>query len=663
MHPATSTKDVVNNGDDTKMPNGSSTIGVRDVRSLTAAQAEYQNAYDRVRAEIVSSGVDISKSELKKRIKKQLADEERKAATKLAKERKPQAKDLYLLEPDEADPMSTDSNNGQISKPQFEDESATTTSGGEDDDDGFFSPSSRSNATGSERRLSGCDRHETGMPNRKRNHPDRTASNIKAVHLHPECNGGGSSSSSSSSSSTKTPGKLTETDQNIPVDQDAAFTELLDVHAPLLGKDKYLGGSVGEDGCIYGIPGHAKQVLRIDPETGKTTLIGPSFVGDFKWLRGVLARDGCVYGIPSWGEAVLRINTRHGHEDYNRVELVYLRESDEPDAFIVPIEGPWKWHGGIVAQDGNIYCMPCNSDQVLKIEIQDCGCKPKISLFGDQDLLTKDAAKWYGGQMALDGTMYAIPQNASRVLRICPETETVQLIGPDLGCSGWKWHGGNFSKKDGCIYGIPNNRDTVLRINPYDLEDVAEIGCVPGGQHREDGKYKYLGGVCDDDGQLYCIAGDGDRVLKIEISGATAHAREKNVTTLSEHKFLCPQESPLYKQSAESSAYTVALKLVGEPLQHRCGKRVQNKWQNGFFSPQDRCIYGIPLKAEGVLRINTETEETEVMPIPGAEHIRCGNNKWEGGVFGNDGNIYCMPLICKYVLRISPAKEQHRGVK
>lgn len=85
---------------------------------------------------------------------------------------------------------------------------------------------------------------------------------------------------------------------------------------------------------------------------------------------------------------------------------------------------------------------------------------------------------------------------------------------------------------------------------------------------------------------------------------------------------------------------------------------MQNKWQNGFLG-RDGFIYCIPLKAETVLRISTcgqttATPSVSVLPIPGREEVRKGNNKWEGGVMGEDGLIYCMPLVCKYVLRIRP---------
>ena len=66
--------------------------------------------------------------------------------------------------------------------------------------------------------------------------------------------------------------------------RDDQLVTILD-HEPIMGQDKYLGGSLGSDGCIYGIPGHAKQVIKIDPTTQKVSLIGGPFPGKYKWLR------------------------------------------------------------------------------------------------------------------------------------------------------------------------------------------------------------------------------------------------------------------------------------------------------------------------------------------------------------------------------------------
>ena len=57
---------------------------------------------------------------------------------------------------------------------------------------------------------------------------------------------------------------------------------------PILpGKQKWYGGILGEDGCIYAMPMCAKQVLKIDPSTQEVKLIGRDLSSKgWKWHGG-----------------------------------------------------------------------------------------------------------------------------------------------------------------------------------------------------------------------------------------------------------------------------------------------------------------------------------------------------------------------------------------
>ena len=69
---------------------------------------------------------------------------------------------------------------------------------------------------------------------------------------------------------------------------------LLSVNGPISGREKYLGGSLGRDGYIYCIPGHAIRVLRIDTATDDCEFVGPEFAGQYKWLRSVCTHPTCA---------------------------------------------------------------------------------------------------------------------------------------------------------------------------------------------------------------------------------------------------------------------------------------------------------------------------------------------------------------------------------
>lgn len=109
---------------------------------------------------------------------------------------------------------------------------------------------------------------------------------------------------------------------------------------------------------------------------------------------------------------------------------------------------------------------------------------------------------------------------------------------------------------------------------------------------------------------------------------------------------------------------TEEMKLVGPSLTEG-----ENKFQNGFVG-EDGCIYGIPQRSSGVLRIippGVKRYGRNGSALPDDEEhidvIYCGDDmvsckdKFEGGVLGLDGNIYCIPLRAKAFLRITPGKK------
>ena len=368
-----------------------------------------------------------------------------------------------------------------------------------------------------------------------------------------------------------------------------------------MGQDKWLGGVLGSDGCVYGVPGHSKTVLRIDPKTDAVSTLLPTngkpLIGKYKWLRGNLHPDGAIYCIPSHAPTVLKIDCT----------------SDPP--IITEMGGPhpgdWKWHGAVLSPyDNCIYGIPQFAESVLKIDPQTQTTSEIGGPFPGASPTGKH--KWYGGLLGGDGCIYGIPQCATSVLKIDPFTQTATMMG-SLEAGGWKWHGG-VTGKDGCIYGIPANADSVLKIDPFSQE-VSTIPFEYHCHHRNDRKYKYLGGVLGPDGRIYCIPSDADYVLRIDPATGTAEEIGPEIGTRATH---CH-------------------------ISHNC-----NKWQNGFLAP-DGLIYAIPLKASAVLRVDPKTSEVDVVGGP-----FLGFEKWEGGVLSKLGAMYCMPLKSKQVLKINP---------
>ena len=52
--------------------------------------------------------------------------------------------------------------------------------------------------------------------------------------------------------------------------------------------------------------------------------------------------------------------------------------------------------------------------------------------------------------------------------------------------------------------------------------------------------------------------------------------------------------------------------------------------------------------------------ENAVSPEDCQKLISLGDEKWEGGVVGNDGVLYCMPQHAKHVLKVDPGSLRKR---
>ena len=406
---------------------------------------------------------------------------------------------------------------------------------------------------------------------------------------------------------------------------------------PLVGQSLYLGGENGPDGLIYCIPGHAQRVLQINPFTEECLQIGPEFIGKFKWLRGIQASNGVVYGLPCNAPSVLRIDARSASaSDPSTVDITTLElpyddlEDEEEEEKKRQRDIPWKYHGGSISPiDECIYCIPQSATRVLRIDPQTDECTfvgPKLP----------GKYKWYGGVVGRDGAIYGIPHNSPAVLRICPQKQQdgnvsvdVILVG-DLGDASHQWHGAGVSS-DGTIVCIPANAPRVLLIDPPmninespTLEVVGNESIVATGEHagRPDRKYKYLGAVSDPNNNVYCLPSGTERVLRV-------NTRTKMIDEIGPSLYLSGME-----------------------------RLKQNKWQNGFYCPKSEALYAIPLAAETVLKIDLKHSDDSGDPIVSTMGLPAepfgGLAKWEGGVMAKTGIMYCMPNNFKRVLRIEP---------
>jgi hypothetical protein len=240
--------------------------------------------------------------------------------------------------------------------------------------------------------------------------------------------------------------------------------------------NKWYGGIVGRDNCVYGIPYRSCAVLKIDCSNDTATLIGPDYgTTKYNWHGGIQVH-GKIYAHPSHADTVLVINTNLDRTDTTTTsqcsEIPIVRAVYDTDPCRT-----YKWLGGCVGMDGNIYCPACDVSSVLKIDVTDNTC----TTFGNTDNLKN---KWQGGILGRDGCIYCIPASGLYVCRIATDPaitgdKPIQLLGP-LSSHKDKWQGG-YTGIDGCLYFIPENGYRVLKITPPEQPPTLIDGKLPDG--------------------------------------------------------------------------------------------------------------------------------------------------------------------------------------
>jgi len=72
---------------------------------------------------------------------------------------------------------------------------------------------------------------------------------------------------------------------------------------------------------------------------------------------------------------------------------------------------------------------------------------------------------WSGGTVAPNGNIYFAPHFATKIAKLNPTTDTVTLVGPDLGGASNKYVSGVLAP-NGSIYFLPNRNGNILKVDP-----------------------------------------------------------------------------------------------------------------------------------------------------------------------------------------------------
>ena len=299
-------------------------------------------------------------------------------------------------------------------------------------------------------------------------------------------------------------------------------------------------------------------------------------------------------------------------------------------------EGAWKWHGGVVAPDGKVYCIPCSGTAVLVVD----AARGAAETFGNAG--GSQAYKWNRACVGANGKIYAMPSHHPSVLVIDPATRQLTLLGHHEG-RGSKWNDAISSPHDGRVYGLPFDASQLLVIDP--ARGTSHTTGSFGG-----GKYKWRVGLLAPDGRIFGMPYNHEAVLVIDpaaggavgllpLPPSVAHQQAKW------NGAVVGADGCIYAIPCNATAVlridpsTDELSLFGE-----CG-RGQSKWRNGVLEPTSGAIFAAPFDAPGVLMIEPRTSSVRILGELGSQ-----KGKWADCTLGGDGRVYACPHTARGVL-------------
>ncbi len=170
-----------------------------------------------------------------------------------------------------------------------------------------------------------------------------------------------------------------------------------------------------------------------------------------------------IYGIPYNSSNILKINWFNNTTNLTDLSNINVATYPQIGTDIS------KWYGGVLAPNGNIYCIPNNARCILRIT-PNLTTPDTVNLdisnidISNYTFLASNSNKWRGGALAPNGKIYCAPYGVTQVLVINPKTNTISFdISGFVGS-----YTGAILAPNGKIYCAPTNGTNALVINPED---------------------------------------------------------------------------------------------------------------------------------------------------------------------------------------------------
>jgi len=262
----------------------------------------------------------------------------------------------------------------------------------------------------------------------------------------------------------------------------------------LSGTTNYRGGCRAPNGNIYCFPRSDTPIWEIDPDANTSTLINTGLIASNEYTGGCLGGNGNIYLAPFSGTNVL---------EFDPVNRTY-RE------IATGLTGTNNYNGAVMDTTGNVFCIPQNQTTCVKV---DCSVEP-VSISTVNFGATFGSARYISGTVHPNGNIYLAPLQSDSFLELDPATETSTTYSTGKG-TGQLLCQGALTGADGKIYGVSYNSSTILRLDP-------DTGTVDEPFTHGQGTNAFIGGVAAPNGNIYLAPFDADNIYEIDPLAGTA---------------------------------------------------------------------------------------------------------------------------------------------
>lgn len=220
-------------------------------------------------------------------------------------------------------------------------------------------------------------------------------------------------------------------------------------------KEHHYSGVCTKEGIVYQPPRNTNHILKTDLKTGiskQIDIVNQKFKIDFRYCGSIIHPNGYIYFFPEYGR-VIKLNPKSD-------EWCFIGKRVSTMCFDAKI-----------GLDGNIYGYSAYQNGIMKINVI-------------QDMVkmihTEFAPGAYGTKYGLDGCLYSIPGDGTKVWKYDIDSDTLEEI-YDLKDSSKAKYAGGITLRDGRIICVPATADSILVMQPNKSgkipSDLYEIYC------------------------------------------------------------------------------------------------------------------------------------------------------------------------------------------